>query len=143
MFLGPVSTKLDSSVKISKYNNYKKPPHNYNFEKKDIQPGETPWQTAMKKMWLPRQNGHGCKKTKKAVSKHENLWQFLKIGNTFFEITFFFANEKKLIFERKKSKFMQQFQLKIYKNTLLRSIFDISNETLHIFKISFTETLWN
>ena len=101
----PVSAKLDSSVKISKYLNYKKPPHNYNFEgKKYIQPGETPWQTAMKKMWLPRQNGHGCKKTKKAVSKHENLWQFLKIGNTFLKSHFFCKWKKKVDFRDKKNK---------------------------------------
>ena len=98
----------------------------------------------MKKMWLPMQNGHGCKKTKKTVSKHENLWHFFKIGNTFLKSHFFFANEKKkLIFETKKTKIMQQFQLKFFKNTLVRSIFYISNETLHFFNISFTETPWN
>ena len=41
------------------------------------------------------ENLHGCKKTKKTVSKHEKLWQFWKNGNTFLIFRFFFANVKK------------------------------------------------
>ena len=130
--------------KILKYNTLENPFVITIKKKTWLQHHETPCQTAMKKTWLLQQNWHGCKKTKKTVSKHENLWHFFKIGNTFLKSHFFFANEKKkLIFGTKKTKIMQQFQLKFFKNTLVRSVFYISNETLHFFKISFTETVWN
>ena len=70
------------------------------------------------------ENLHGCKKTKKTVSKHEKLWQFWKIGNTFLIFRFFFANvKKKSKFKTKKTKIMQQFQLIFFKNTLVQTIF--------------------
>ena len=92
--------------------------------------------TNAKWTWMQK-NKKNSFKTWKFVTFFQN-WQH------FFEIPFFFANEKKkLIFETKKTKIMQQFQLKFFKNTLVRSIFYISNETLHFFNISFTETPWN
>ena len=68
----------------------------------------------MKKMWLPMQNGHACKKTKKPVSKLENLWQILKIGNTFLKSHFFLQMKKKVEIQDKKNKNYVTFSTQIF-----------------------------
>ena len=134
--------KLSKNIEIQYSRN---PLCNHNFQKKrDYNTMKLRVKLQWKKRDYYSKIDMDAKKQKKTVSKHENLWHFFKIGNTFLKSHFFFANEKKkLIFGTKKTKIMQQFQLKFFKNTLVRSVFYISNETLHFFKISFTETVWN
>ena len=84
-----------------------------------------------------------AKKQKKQFQNMKICDIFSKLATLFWNPIFFCKWKKKSIFETKKTKIMQQFQLKFFKNTLVRSIFYISNETLHFFNISFTETPWN
>ena len=136
-----VSLKLS---KIWKYKNHKIPLKILILKKHVIIRHETLRQTALKKTWLPLQNWHACKKTKKTVSKLEKLWQFWKIGNTFLIFPIFFVNvKKKLNFSTKKiqncviiSTQIFQKHLTIYDFLKLRWNFTLKYS-------SFTETLWN
>ena len=85
-----------------------------------------------------------AKKQKKQFQNMKICDIFSKLATLFWNPIFFLQMNKKSWYSRqKKTKIMQQFQLKFFKNTLLRLIFYISNETVHFFNISFTETTWN
>ena len=116
-----VSLKLS---KIWKYKNHKIPLKIWILKKHVIIRHETLRQTALKKTWLPVQNWHAWKKTKKQFQNLKNCDNFEKLATLFWYFRFFLSMLKKSwISQQKKYKIVSSFQLKFFKNTLLYTIF--------------------